>query len=174
MWPAIALYAKGLAHVESYGADPVVVYAPDGATHGNFYQPAYAEIAARPEWMRRFDKIHAQARSLPKADRRWRELDSCASSDALLMNIFCTPGVLESQQVAHLLGIDEAAAPEFGWRARVPLANGRFDRTEVDMRVGRCSSKPNSPNPTSSPAALKSSKHIGTSTLSSTATFSRA
>jgi hypothetical protein len=130
------LYAKGLAHVESYGADPVVVYAPDGATHGNFYQPAYAEIAARPVWMRRFDKIHAQSRALPKADRRWRELDSCASSDALLMNIFCTPGVLESQQLISLLGLDEAAVPEFGWRARVPLANGRFDRTEVDMRVG--------------------------------------
>ena len=92
-------YAKSYAHVESYGSDPVVVYAPDGAMHGNFYPPAYAEIAARPEWMRRFDKIHAQSRSLPKAERGWRELDSCASSDALLMNLFCTPGVVESQQV---------------------------------------------------------------------------
>ena len=26
--------------------------------------------------------------------------------------------------------------PEFGFRARVPLANGKFDRTEVDMRLG--------------------------------------
>jgi hypothetical protein len=26
--------------------------------------------------------------------------------------------------------------PEFGWKARVPLASGRFDRTEVDMRWG--------------------------------------
>ncbi len=128
--------AKGVAHVESYGANPVIVYAPDGATHGNFFQPAYAAIAARPEWMRRFDKIHAQSRSLPKAERRWRELDSCASSDALLMNIFCAPGVAESSPVMSMLGIDEQAVPEFGWRARVPLANGRFDRTEVDMRWG--------------------------------------
>jgi hypothetical protein len=26
--------------------------------------------------------------------------------------------------------------PVFGWKARVPLASGRFDRTEVDMRWG--------------------------------------
>ena len=26
--------------------------------------------------------------------------------------------------------------PIFGWKARVPLTNGRFDRTEVDMRFG--------------------------------------
>ena len=55
----------------------------------------------RPDWMRRFDKVHAQAaRSLPKPQsdtaRRWRELDSSMSSDALLMNVFCTPGVAES------------------------------------------------------------------------------
>ena len=58
------------------------------------------------------------------------------SSDALLMNIFCTPGVAESAAVRNLLGVDESAEPVFGWKARVPLANGRFDRTEVDMRLG--------------------------------------
>ncbi len=37
------------------------------ACHGNFFDPAYAAILARPDWMRRFDKVHAQAaRSLPK------------------------------------------------------------------------------------------------------------
>jgi hypothetical protein len=45
---------------------------------------AFAAIAARLAWMRRFDKIHAQGCSLPKAERRWRELDSFMSSDALL------------------------------------------------------------------------------------------
>jgi hypothetical protein len=91
--------------------------------------------------MRRFDKVHTQgARSLPKPEydsrRRWRELDSSMSSDALLMNIFCTPGVAESVAVRNALGIEIPAAPVFGWRARVPLTNGRFDRTEVDMRFG--------------------------------------
>ncbi len=91
--------------------------------------------------MRRFDKVHAQAaRSLPKPQlepaRRWRELDSSMSSDALLMNIFCTPGVAESTAIRNALGVDAEAVPIFGWKARVPLASGRFDRTEVDMRFG--------------------------------------
>jgi hypothetical protein len=90
-------------------------------------------------WLRRFDKIHAQgARSLPKSEsaRRWRELDSSMSSDALLMNVFCPPGVVESKGVRNALGIEVGALPVFGWKARAPLANGRFDRTEVDMRLG--------------------------------------
>lgn len=130
-------FARGRAHVESYGSAPVIVYAPQGDCHGNFFDAAYRAIAARPDWARRFDKVHAQAaRSLPKSERRWRELDSCMSSDALLMNIFCTPGVAESAAIRNALGIENDAAPVFGWKARVPLANARFDRTEVDMRLG--------------------------------------
>jgi len=91
--------------------------------------------------MRRFDKVHTQGRqSLPKPVmdhlRLWRELDSSMSSDALLMNVFCAPGVAESAAVRGALGLDGDGEPEFGWRARVPLTNGRFDRTEVDMRMG--------------------------------------
>jgi hypothetical protein len=140
-------YARGRAHVETYGSAPVIVYEPDGGRHGNFFDSAYAAIMARPDWMRRFDKIHAQAaRSLPKPQsdiaRRWRELDSSMSSDALLMNVFCTPGVAESPAVRAMLGVEDGAdsicgaEPIFGWKARVPLANGRFDRTEVDLRFG--------------------------------------
>ena len=129
-------FARGRAHVESYGGFPVIVYAPENNLHGNFYDPAYAAITSRPEWYKRFDKIHAQGRSLPKAERRWRELDSSMSSDALLMNVFCTPGVIDSTTMQRLLGAGSADFPIFGWKARVPLANGRFDRTEVDMRWG--------------------------------------
>jgi len=132
------LWARQRAHVESYGNPPVIVYSPENGCHGNFFNPAYAAILARPEWMRRFDKIHTGGRTLPKVEsgRRWRELDSSMSSDALLMNIFCTPGVAESLAVRQILGVDEEAPPVFGWKARVPLSNGRFDRTEVDMRLG--------------------------------------
>jgi hypothetical protein len=116
------------------------VYAPEDNRHGNFYAPAYEAISARPEWMRRFDKVHAQGRSLPRPlidpARKWRELDSCMSSDALLMNVFCTPGVAESDALRAMLGVDPDAPPEFGWKARVPLKSGRVDRTEVDMRWG--------------------------------------
>ncbi len=130
-------YARGRAHVESYGSSPVIVYSPDESGHGNFFDPAYAAILSSPDCLRRFDKVHAQARRcLPKAERPWRELDSSMSSDALLMNVFCTSGVAASQAVASALGTDPSDAPIFGWKARVPFANGRFDRTEVDMRLG--------------------------------------
>ncbi len=129
-------HARGRAHVESYGGFPVIVYAPEDGRHGNFFEPAYSVITARPQWMKRFDKIHAQGRSLPKAERRWRELDSSMSSDALLMNVFCTPGVTDSTAIQQMLGVAASEIPIFGWKARVPLANGRFDRTEVDMRCG--------------------------------------
>jgi hypothetical protein len=134
-------YARGRPHVESYGSAPVVVYEPEDERHGNFFDSAYAAMLAQPKWMRRFDKIHAQAaRSLPRPlldlARRWRELDSSMSSDALLMNVFCTPGVAESAEVRNVLGVDADAQPEFGWKARVPLRSGKLDRTEVDMRLG--------------------------------------
>ena len=130
-------WARGRAHVESYGEPGVVVFAPEEGRHGNFFDASFAAIVGRPEWMRRFEKIHAQGRALPGAEtgRRWRELDSSMSSDALLMNVFCAPGVVESAVVRRALGVD-GGGPEFGWKARVPLASGRVDRTEVDMRWG--------------------------------------
>jgi hypothetical protein len=67
---------------------------------------------------------------------RRKELDSSSSSDALLMNVFCYPGTLRQSLVLNLLNVGKAAVPEFGHRARVPLANGHADRTEVDMRLG--------------------------------------
>jgi hypothetical protein len=125
---------------------PVIVFSPEeelaGALrHGNFFSEAYRAIQRRPEWMRRFEKIHAQGRALPKAEsgRRWRELDSSMSSDALLMNVFCTAGASSLRQTLGIDGHESSvlfAEPVFGWKARVPLASGRFDRTEVDMRWG--------------------------------------
>ena len=133
-------HARTYAHVESYGSDPVIVFAPEDFCHGNFYAPAYEAIQANQSWFRRFDKIHSQGRSLPKPPidlaRKWRELDSCMSSDALLMNVFCTPGVAESSRLRSMMGISGNPDPEFGWKARVPLRSGRVDRTEVDMRWG--------------------------------------
>jgi hypothetical protein len=138
------IWARGRAHVESYGDPPVIVFAPENGRHGNFFDRSYEAIRARPDWLRRFDKIHTQGRSLPKAEggpkgespRRWRELDSSMSSDALLMNVFCAPGVADDPRVRSALGVEGNATPEFGWKARVPLKNGRFDRTEVDLRWG--------------------------------------
>jgi hypothetical protein len=124
---------------ESYGSQPVICYLPaeDGRAHGNFMTESYVAILERPVWSRRLNKVHTQARHcLPREDRRWRELDSSNSSDALLMNVFCFPGTLADRRVFDVLGIESGSQPEFGVRARVPLANGRTDRTEVDMRIG--------------------------------------
>jgi hypothetical protein len=149
-------WARGRAHVESYGEDPVVVYEPEhptdedlsagtppepsdvGERHGNFNDAAYAAILSRPEWAKRLQKAHTGRKDLPRAvsGRKWRELDSCMSSDALLMNIFCTPGVLESATMRRMLEVEGVDAARFGWKARVPLNAGLFDRTEVDMRWG--------------------------------------
>lgn len=134
-------YARGRVHAESYSSAPVIVYEPEDGRHGNFFDASYSAIRSNDKWMRRFDKVHTQgARCLPKpaldSTRRWRELDSSMSSDALLMNIFCTPGVVESAALQGALGVEAGALPEFGWKAKVPLANGRFDRTEVDLRLG--------------------------------------
>jgi hypothetical protein len=132
--------AEGLPHCLSYGEAPVVCFAPseDTSRHGNFQQRSYAAIRANPAWSRRLAKVHAQGRrSLPNTDRgRWMELDSCTSSDALLMNVFCYPGLSRDGRVSALLGAEMGATPCFGYKARVPLANGRFDRTEVDLRLG--------------------------------------
>ena len=125
---------------ENYGDPPVACYLPsaDGLRHGNFLPQSYRSILGSPAWKKRLLKPHSPARnSLPNNLRRWMELDSGNSSDALLMNIFCLPGILKQRPVCALLSLDSSPElPEFGFLARVPLHNGRADRTEVDMRIG--------------------------------------
>jgi hypothetical protein len=149
---------RGLAHVSSYGAMPVVVYEPcaDSGQHGNFHDASYRAILRNPEWQRRLSKIHSQARhSLPRADRRWKELDSCMSSDALLMNVFCHPRTMRSAAVCSMLGVVVGDEPRFGFSARVPLASGHVDRTEVDMKVGDLLVEAKLPSPTFKPGLLR-------------------
>ncbi len=132
-------YARrlGLECRESRGEPPVVCYLPGDGAHGNFLPQTYQAILKNPDWRKRLGKPHTSARdALPREGIRWRELDSSTSSDALLMNVFCYPGTLRCDRVFALLGLSEPAIPQFGVRARVPLFDGRFDRTEVDMRLG--------------------------------------
>ena len=131
--------ARSLPHSVSYGETPIVCFeAGDDFLHGNFLAASYLAILANPEWRRRFRKVHTQARrSLPPTQyERRRELDTCVSSDALLMNVFCFPRLLTNARVARLLGLDTSARPRFGVPARVPLNSGLCDRTEVDMAIG--------------------------------------
>ncbi len=132
--------AKALPHCLSYGEASTVCFIPyeQDLRHGNFLPQSYKAIRANPDWRRRLAKVHAQGRhSLPHTDRgQWMELDTCTSSDALLMNIFCHPRVLRDGKVSAFLGTQSERHPSFGYRAHVPLSNGRFDRTEVDLRLG--------------------------------------
>jgi hypothetical protein len=96
-----------LSHVTSYGEVPVVVYQPSpcGTQHGNFIPASYRALQRRPQWKRRFEKVHSQAgRAFPKSDGVSKELDSSMSSDALLMNIFCYPGVTKRRELSLILG----------------------------------------------------------------------
>jgi hypothetical protein len=134
-------YARehGLPHSLSYGSSPTVCFETyQDSLHGNFLPATYKAILRNPNWRRRLQKVHSQGRkSLPqRQDGIWRELDACSSSDALLMNIFCYPGVLKDGRVRAICDVKQFAIVEFGFRARVPLANSKFDRTEVDMRFG--------------------------------------
>ena len=132
--------SQGLPHCLSYGEMPAVCFVPhdNEARHGNFMPESYRAILSNPAWRQRLSKVHTLGRrSLPKTERgRWMELDSCNSSDALLMNVFCHPRVSRSATAFALLGLEAGGAPYFGYRAKVPLGGGRSDRTEVDMRVG--------------------------------------
>ena len=117
-----------------------VVFSPDPnrVAHGNFHPASYRAILERSIWRKRLGKVLTVPERLQNLEdeRRLCELDSCCSSDALLMNIFCHPRVRSSPQVLGMLGLPERALPIFGWRARVPLTNANFDRTEVDMKLG--------------------------------------
>lgn len=131
-----------LPHCLSYGHSATVCFEnydhDNEHRHGNFIPACYKAIVENQNWGRRLQKVHSQGRkSLPRNEygRIWRELDACTSSDALLMNVFCHPRVLKDEPIRSLLNIDPCAVPEFGFLARVPLANGKFDRTEVDMRL---------------------------------------
>ena len=128
-----------LPHVTSCGELPVVVYQESecGRHHGNFISASYRAILRRPEWRRRLQKVHTQGRrALPAKEGLWRELDSSLSSDALLMNIFCYPGVTRRTQVCAMVGLEAGSVPEFGFMPRVPLLSDATERTEIDVKVG--------------------------------------
>jgi hypothetical protein len=129
--------AQAYGHELSYGSIPSVIYCEESESHGNFIPRSYRAICRNPEWLKRLAKRYTGERWVPRAwDRKRRELECANSSDALLMNIFCYPKVLQRPQLCALLGVEPGSVPEFGFSPRTPLLNERGDRTEVDMRIG--------------------------------------
>jgi hypothetical protein len=122
----------------SYSPVPSIVYAEnDSGGHGNFLAPAYKRILQNPDWEARLAKVYTGSRFLPrKADRTRRELECANSSDALLMNIFCYPGVPRRPAFCSLLGVEPGLRPSFGFRPAIPLRTGAQDRSELDLKFG--------------------------------------
>ncbi len=130
--------AAGHMHETTYGAVQSVIYSSsEDGTHGNFYPAAYRRIIARPEWARRLTKAYTASDRVPRSSDRQRcELDCAASSDALLMNMFCAPGTCRSAVLYRLLNVEPGVQPQFGVRTHTPLRGGYDDRTEADMQLG--------------------------------------
>lgn len=130
--------APQFPHELTWSASPSVLYAESAGLHGNFLPASWKRIGANPAWRKRLAKSYTASRFVPRAgDRRRFELDCAASSDALLMNIFCYPKVLHRPALCALLGIEPGFEPDFGFRPPIRRLNGHIDRTEIDMRLGR-------------------------------------
>ena len=117
--------------------EPTVLFLPsrEPLIHGNFLNASYDAIRGNPEWARRLRKSHSRRRDLPpKHCEQAMELDSCTSSDALLMNVFCYPGLFRHHPFVRLMGLPATAKPDlvFGFKPGVPLRFSRTDATEVD------------------------------------------
>jgi hypothetical protein len=130
-------HAHKLLHELTAGGTPSVIFGRNESQHGNFHPASYRNICANPEWRRRLTKIHTASRTARVgATWRWKELDCANSSDALLMNIFCSRRALRNPALSSMLGIPSGLVPQFGFRPRIPLRSGKTDRTEIDMKIG--------------------------------------
>jgi hypothetical protein len=122
----------------TFGEVPSVIYGVNEAgEHGNFLPAAYRRILRRADWKARLAKAYTGSRFVPRrGDRKRAELDCANSSDALLMNIFCYPGVLNRRAICSLLAIEQGLDPVFGFRPLIPLKSGANDRSEIDLKLG--------------------------------------
>jgi hypothetical protein len=156
-----------LLHDISPGSDPVVIFGRDEqGRHGNFHPASDISICANPAWLRRLAKAHtASRRSRARKDWRWMELDSANSSDALLMNIFCHPGVFDgltiTPAVANLLNIEATAQPCFGINPGVPLHQHTTKRSRRGVAT---QPQPDLFGSTAASAGLDESKNLNEST----------
>ena len=131
------LVAKTVPHESTFGTVPSVLYQDTDGHHGNFLAASYRRICSNQDWRRRLAKCYTASKRVARSDDRVRrELDCANSSDALLMNIFCYPGITSRASLCSLLGIDRGLRPQFGMKPGTPFVNGHADRTEVDMLLG--------------------------------------
>lgn len=138
-WRAAAWAESGkVPHEQTFGRSPVILFREEDGDHGNFFPASYRRICSRPEWSRRLRKPHTTARRLLASHGgERRELDTAASSDALLMSIFCHPRAFASASpLRHLLATEAPERLQFGFKPRIPLLRQHVECTEVDLRIG--------------------------------------
>jgi hypothetical protein len=129
---------NNLSGYESIGAMPAYLFEPSvpPSQHGNFVEGSYRAICADRSWSTRLNKVHPQLAALPEEKRQHaKEMDSCNSSDALLMNCFCYPKA--AARIISKFFPGHAVEPvEFGVAGKVALMDGSQDATEIDMKIG--------------------------------------
>ncbi|MEO6830178.1 MAG: hypothetical protein ABI164_10255 [Acidobacteriaceae bacterium] len=128
----------GFLYERTDGQVPGIIFGrSEDGRHGNFHPLSYRRICSNPQWAKRLEKVHTASKRVRfRSDWQWKELDCANSSDALLMNVFCHPKVINGAGVRVMLGIESSATPEFGFRPRTPLLGNKCDRTEIDMTMG--------------------------------------
>jgi len=95
----------------------------------NFNRKSFDEIQKVDSWKKRLNKKHTHFN-----DGTF-EMQSCNSSDALLMNIFCYPKFKKWKGVQDLLEVNFEENIKFGWNP-VFKNEGKNHRTEIDLKIG--------------------------------------
>jgi len=111
---------NGETHNSSYVFDDVFM---------NFNRKSFNEIKKVDNWEKRLNKRHSYFKD------GTLEMQSCNSSDALLMNIFCYPKLKDWKGVSDLLEIDFTEDIIFGYDPK--FENEYNNRTEIDLKIGK-------------------------------------
>lgn len=92
----------------------------------SFQPQTFSNINSNKDYSNRLNKSHSNAKG-------YKEMQSSNSSDALLMNIFAYPNILENESLRNLLGVNKNESIEFGWN---PVFKNETRKTEIDMKIG--------------------------------------
>ena len=138
-WPPVIASVRLASRMKRRmaGPSPSSTARPKMARTVTLCPGSYRRILANELWRKRLEKVYTGSGWIARAhDTKRAELDCCASSDALLMNVFCYPRVLWRGELCALLGTERGLAAEFGVRAELPMRRSEVDRTELDLRLG--------------------------------------
>lgn len=91
----------------------------------NFNPDSYSNINSNSKWKKRIGKTLTE---FPDT----LEMQSSNSSDAILMNIFCNPKIIDWKGIKKLFKITDFDEFVFGWKPY--FSNEKSHRTEIDLK----------------------------------------